>query len=138
MLFRSRAWLQAAWNEWALGAKRRPPAIDIRAARRAALHELLPQLTDTWCAVDTLCLQIKQGWPDIFRSDRTRLSTGWQTGWDEDDGHAAPEQEAPPMAKEAEPPPAFDEGFIAASGEPLFENTFTDPDRKSTRLNSSH
>lgn len=82
----ARAWLQAAWSEWELGTKRRPPALDVRAARRAVFHELLPQLTDTWCAMDDIRQQVKAGWPDIFRNERNRLMHGWQTHWDEHDG----------------------------------------------------
>lgn len=81
-----RAWLQAAWNEWELGPKRRPPALDVRAARRAMLHEFLPQLPDEWCATADVRQQIKQGWPDIFRGARNALLMGWQTRWDDDDG----------------------------------------------------
>lgn len=81
-----RAWLNAAWSEWALGRKRRPPALDVRSARRAMLHEFLPQLPDTWCATDEVRFQMKQGWPDIFRNERTALTAGWHTRWDEDDG----------------------------------------------------
>lgn len=82
----ARAWLQAAWSEWELGPKRRPPALDVRAARRTVLHEFVPHLTDTWCAVDDILIQIKSAWPDLFRSERNRLSHGWQTTWDENDG----------------------------------------------------
>ena len=82
----ARAWLQAAWSEWELGPKRRPPALDVRAARRTVLHEFVPHLPDTWCAVDDVLMQIKSAWPDLFRSERNRLSHGWQTTWDENDG----------------------------------------------------
>lgn len=82
----ARAWLQAAWSEWELGPKRRPPALDVRAARRAVLHELVPQLTDTWCAIDDIRQHIKARWPDIFRGERNPLTHGWQTHWDADDG----------------------------------------------------
>lgn len=82
----TRAWLQAAWSEWEMGPKRRPPALDVRAARRAVLHELLPHLPDSWCALTDIRQQLKDGWPDIFRDERTKLTVGWRTRWDDDDG----------------------------------------------------
>jgi hypothetical protein len=86
----ARAWLQAAWSEWELGAKRRPPPLDVRLVRRIMLQAVLPHLPDEWCAGDDIIAQLRMSWPDVMRpvpvDGRWKLPAGWPTHWDTEDG----------------------------------------------------
>lgn len=86
----TRAWLQAAWSEWELGVKRRPPPLDVRLVRRTMLQAVLPHLPDEWCAVDAIIAQLRMSWPDVMRpmtaDERWKLPAGWPTNWHDEDG----------------------------------------------------
>ncbi len=86
----ARAWLQAAWSEWELGLKRRPPALDVRLVRRTMLQAVLPHIPDQWCAGDDIIAQLRLSWPDVMRptpaDGRWKVPVGWPTHWDEEDG----------------------------------------------------
>jgi hypothetical protein len=55
----ARSWLQAAWSEWELGNKRRPPPLDVRLVRRTMLQAVLPHLPDTWCDGTDMIAQLR-------------------------------------------------------------------------------
>jgi len=86
----ARAWLQAAWSEWELGAKRRPPPLDVRLVRRTMIQAVLPHLPDEWCAGADIIAQLRMSWPDVMRpvpvDGRWKLPAGWPTHWDDEDG----------------------------------------------------
>ncbi len=86
----ARAWLQAAWSEWELGPKRRPPPLDVRLVRRTMLQAVLPHLPDTWCAGDDIIAQLRMSWPDVMRpmpaDGRWKLPASWPAHWDDEDG----------------------------------------------------
>ena len=86
----ARAWLQAAWSEWDLGSKRRPPPLDVRLVRRTMLHAVIPHLPDEWCLCDDVIAQLRRGWPDVMRpvppNGRWKLPAGWPAHWDDEEG----------------------------------------------------
>ncbi|NBU63508.1 MAG: hypothetical protein EBS29_03240 [Chloroflexia bacterium] len=86
----ARAWLQAAWSEWELGPKRRPPPLDVRLVRRTMLQAVLPHFPDEWCAIDDIIAQLRLSWPDVMRplplDGRWKLPAGWPAHWDEEEG----------------------------------------------------
>ena len=86
----ARAWLQAAWSEWELGPKRRPPPLDVRLVRRTMLQAVLPHVPDEWCACDDIIAHLRMSWPDVMRpvpaDGRWKLPPGWPTHWDDEDG----------------------------------------------------
>lgn len=86
-----RAWLQASWNEWELAhSKKRPPALDIRYARRTVVHALLSHLPELWCAWNDIIDDIRLGWPDIVRpmnpQGKWQVPPGWPLSWESEDG----------------------------------------------------
>lgn len=86
-----RAWLQAAWNEWEMsGAKKRPPALDIRYARRTLVHAFLAHLPESWCDWCDVVDQIRLAWPDMVRATNQQGKwnppIGWLTTWPQEDG----------------------------------------------------
>lgn len=87
----TRAWLQAAWNEWELAdRKKRPPAMDIRYARRTMVHSLLSHLPEEWCAWHDVVDDIRLGWPDVVRplnaQGKWQVPPGWPHTWESEDG----------------------------------------------------
>lgn len=86
----TRAWLQASWNEWDLAnSKKRPPALDIRYARRTVVHALLPHLPEEWCAWSDIIDDIRLGWPDLVRPANSQRKwqapLGWPQTWEAED-----------------------------------------------------
>ncbi|MEY3989773.1 MAG: hypothetical protein RI985_854 [Chloroflexota bacterium] len=87
----TRAWLQASWNEWELAkSKKRPPALDIRYARRTIVYALLSHLPDGWCAWSEVIDGIRLGWPDMVRpanpQGKWQVPPGWPQTWESEDG----------------------------------------------------
>lgn len=87
----TRAWLQASWNEWELAdRKKRPPALDIRYARRTIVHSLLSHLPEEWCAWHDVIDAIRLGWPDVVRppnaQGKWQVPPGWPHTWESEDG----------------------------------------------------
>lgn len=86
----ARAWLQAAWSEWEMLPKRKPPVLDVRQARRIVLQALLSHLPETWCDCDELLTCVRLGWPDMMRpltpDVRWQVPPGWPDTWYTDDG----------------------------------------------------
>lgn len=87
----ARAWLQAAWNEWDMAnLKKRPPAVDVRYARRMMVHALLSHLPEEWCAWDAVHMSLRSGWPDMVRptnqQGKWQTPAGWPHTWMEEDG----------------------------------------------------
>lgn len=87
----ARAWLQAAWNEWEMAhLKKRPPAVDVRYARRMVAHALLSHLPEEWCAWDAIHTSLRSGWPDMVRptnqQGKWQTPAGWPHTWLEEDG----------------------------------------------------
>jgi len=85
-----RAWLQAAWHEWEMsGVKKRPPALDIRHARRTIIHAFLSHLPEDWCDWGDVIDQIRMAWPDMVRAPNQQGKwhppTGWLTRWAQED-----------------------------------------------------
>lgn len=86
----TRAWLQAAWHEWSLGGtKKRPPAFDVRYARRTFVHAVLSHIPEEWCAWAHLIDAIQMGWPDVMRPSnqqgKWQVPAGWPATWSDED-----------------------------------------------------
>jgi len=82
----ARAWLQAAWSEWELLPKRKPPVLDVRQARRSVLQSLLSHLPETWCDSDELLTSVCLGWPDVMRPFSPDVRWQMSADWYADDG----------------------------------------------------
>lgn len=87
----TRAWLQAAWNEWDLAQhKKRPPILDIRYARRTIVHAFLSHLPEEWCAWSDVIDALRLGWPDIVRpanaQGKWQAPPSWPYAWESEDG----------------------------------------------------
>jgi hypothetical protein len=87
----TRAWLQAAWNEWDLAQrKKRPPALDIRYARRTVVYAFLSHLPEEWCTWSGVIEAMRLGWPDMVRptnaQGKWQAPPGWPYSWEAEDG----------------------------------------------------
>lgn len=85
-----RGWLQASWHEWDLGhTKKRPPALDVRYARRTLVHALLSHLPDEWCTWTSVIDSLRMGWPDLIRPANAQGKwippVGWPATWATED-----------------------------------------------------
>lgn len=86
-----RGWLHASWNEWDMAhTKKRPPAMDIRYARRTVVHAFLSHLPEEWCAWQHVIDNIQMAWPDMVRpanqQGKWQAPPGWPTNWHQEDG----------------------------------------------------
>jgi hypothetical protein len=87
----TRSWLQAAWNEWDLAnSKKRPPALDVRYARRTLVYAFLSHLPEEWCTWGHVIDDIRLGWPDMVRpynqQGKWHVPPGWPHTWESEDG----------------------------------------------------
>ncbi len=85
-----RGWLQAAWHEWDLGqSKKRPPALDVRYARRTFVHSVLSHLPEEWCVWQDIREALRMAWPDVIRpanqQGKWQPPSGWPTNWMHED-----------------------------------------------------